>query len=86
MFWNISLNIPWKNLSVDLSSALITVKVNNSLCTKHLPEATSVMHCAFFKNVKKNERNTIYLNKRNTKYFVKAVLCTYNFFSLLFFW
>ena len=62
MFWNISLNIPWKNLSVGLSSALTTVKVNNSLCTKHLPAAASVMHCAFFKNVKRNKRNIIYLN------------------------
>ena len=36
---------------------------NNSLCTKHIRAATSVMNCGFFKNIKRNKRNTIYLYK-----------------------
>ena len=36
---------------------------NNSLCTKHFLAVTSVMNCAFFKNIKRNKRKTIYLYK-----------------------
>ena len=51
MYWNISL----KQYQLKC--------FNNSLCTKHLRAATSVINCASFKNIKRNKRNTIYLCK-----------------------
>ena len=48
MFWNMSLNIFRKSLSVELLSALTLVKkcLNNKLFTKHVYVTTSVTHCA----------------------------------------
>ena len=82
MFWNMFLNILWKSLSVELSSASIPVKVNNSLCTKHLRAATSVMDCAFFKKIKRNKRNTIYLCQD----FLKGNALYMQFFSVFHHW
>ena len=50
MFWNIS-------------PKQYQLKCFNNFCTKHLRAATSMMNCAFSKNIKTNKRNTIYLYK-----------------------